>query len=131
MILPMKCLIFAPTIAVSMLGSASAQQDSLSQKSITGPPEPARPKPNIKPPRAIKTPEPEPARHPGKDITEVSITVGTDGRVHDGKVIQSSGSTETDNNAVAAILKWRFEPATVDGHPVAIKVNIKVDARRQ
>ena len=32
-----------------------------------------------------------------------------------------------DNNAIAAVLKWRFKPARKDGMPVAAKLNIEVN----
>jgi TonB family protein len=131
MILAMKRLLSEVAIAIAMLGFACAQQDSLSQKSITGPPQAAKPKPDVKPPKAIKITDPKPARHPGKGMTLISATVGIDGWAHDAKVIESSGSEESDDSALAAIQKWRFKPATVDGHPVAVQISIKMDARRQ
>jgi protein TonB len=130
MILAMKRLLFVLIGVGAMLAIAIAQQDSASQNSIAGPPQPVKAKP-AKPPKAIKTPDPKPARHPGKGVTVVAVVVGTDGCTHDGKVIASSGSKETDDNALAAIQKWRFQPATVDGHPVAVQINISMDARQQ
>ncbi len=108
----------------------SAQQDGVSSKGITGPPEVVKPKP-AKAPKAIKITDPKPARHPGKGATMVGTVVGIDGRSHDARVIQSSGSKEADDNALEAIQKWRFEPATVDGHRVAVQITINMDTRQQ
>ena len=51
-----------------------------------------------------------------------------DGRLHDVKVIVSLDDG-LDANAVAAVEKWRFEPAKKDGSPVPVSVSIEVNFR--
>jgi TonB family protein len=43
---------------------------------------------------------------------------------------KSSDSEKADANALAAVKQWRFKPAMKDGVPVAVPINIQVDARR-
>ena len=31
--------------------------------------------------------------------------------------------------AVEAVSKWRFDPATIDGKPVAVKINVEINFR--
>ena len=52
--------------------------------------------------------------------------IGTDGRAHRLRVIQSLGSG-LDENAVAAVRQWRFRPALKNGRPVATESTIEVD----
>jgi len=34
-----------------------------------------------------------------------------------------------DEKAIEAVRQWKFKPATKDGHPVAVQVNIEVSFR--
>ena len=53
-------------------------------------------------------------------VTRVRFTVGTDGRVSECAVVESSGFPRLDQRSCEIIQRrWRFEPATVDGAPVA------------
>jgi protein TonB len=49
----------------------------------------------------------------------LDVYVGEDGRVSDVKLKKSSGSDLLDRTAIDTVRRWRFEPATVDGKPVA------------
>jgi protein TonB len=58
----------------------------------------------------------------------VTMIVTADGTVRDVKV--SKGLEESlDRQAIAAVSKWRFEPATKDGKPVAVHLDVEVDFR--
>ena len=57
---------------------------------------------------------------------ELSITVGEDGRAHDIKVSNGAGFG-LDEKAIEAMDKWRFNPATHDGHDVAAPANIEMN----
>jgi len=47
------------------------------------------------------------------------LTIGTDGRVINAEVLESSGAARLDDAATAWVLRrWRYEPATVGGQPV-------------
>lgn len=49
----------------------------------------------------------------------IRVTVGTNGRVSDCTVVQSSGHSRLDDRACqVAQRRWRFSPATEDGNPV-------------
>jgi protein TonB len=80
----------------------------------------------IIPPKAIATPKPEPAANEGTGPAVFKVTIGTDGLVHDPQLIKSSDSKQADANALAAIRKWRFKPATQDGVPIPVIINIEV-----
>jgi protein TonB len=49
----------------------------------------------------------------------LDVRVGVNGRVTEVRLRQSSGSELLDRTAIDAVRKWRFEPATIDGQPVA------------
>jgi TonB family protein len=52
----------------------------------------------------------------------LSATIGSDGRVHDAKVI--SGPPMLRDSAVNAVKQWKYTPSTVNGHPVESSVNV-------
>jgi periplasmic protein TonB len=80
-------------------------------------------------PRAIYAPEPEFSEEARriKYQGEVTLlaTIGTDGRTRDLLVVRSLGMG-LDEKALAAVRTWRFEPATKDGRPVVVQMNIIV-----
>ncbi|MGB6384739.1 MAG: energy transducer TonB [Terriglobales bacterium] len=80
-------------------------------------------------PKAIYSPDPdysEEARHAKFQGTVMLwVVVGSDGRPGDIRVIRSVGMG-LDQNAIEAVKQWKFEPAILDGHPVAVQVNIEV-----
>jgi TonB family protein len=72
---------------------------------------------------------PEEARKAKKQGTVVlSVVIGSDGTVGDVSVTRSLGSG-FDEKAVEAVKKWEFEPASKDGRPVAVRVDIQLDFR--
>jgi len=48
----------------------------------------------------------------------IEFTILEDGTVKDPKVVESQPPRLFDRNAVRAILRWKFKPRIVDGHPV-------------
>ncbi|RIK98608.1 MAG: energy transducer TonB [Burkholderiales bacterium] len=68
------------------------------------------------------TPPPYPgaARRMGdQGEVRLDVHVGADGTVLDVRLRQSSGSPLLDRTAIETVRRWRFDPATVDGRPVA------------
>ena len=56
------------------------------------------------------------------------MIVGADGVPRDIKVLRGIGKG-LDEKAVEAVTKWKFEPATKDGKPVAVVINVEVNFR--
>ena len=81
-------------------------------------------------PRPIYDPDPEyseEARHAKFQGTVLLwVVVGPDGRPRDVRVQRSLGMG-LDEKAIAAVRQWKFEPAMLDGRPVAVQVNIEVN----
>ncbi len=55
---------------------------------------------------------------------DVSVEIAADGS-HIDKVIRTSGSQEVDALVLAALARWRWDPAAKDGQPVASTQNFK------
>lgn len=65
-------------------------------------------------------PYPGLARRMGQEgEVRLDVRVGIDGKVTEIRLRQSSGSALLDRTAIDTVRKWRFEPATIDGQPVA------------
>ncbi len=56
------------------------------------------------------------------------IVVGSDGKARDLKVLHGLGMG-LDENAIAAVSQWQFEPGVKDGQPVNVFAQIKVNFR--
>ena len=56
----------------------------------------------------------------------LSLIVNADGTVRDPKVTQSLDK-DLDKKALECVAKWKFEPATKDGKPVAMRVAVEVN----
>jgi TonB family protein len=56
---------------------------------------------------------------------QLSITVGIDGIPHDIVVTKSLGYG-LDENAVAAVQQWKFDPAAEDGKPIPMRITVEV-----
>jgi len=82
----------------------------------------------IDPPKKIKDappvypPSAQAARIQGEVVIEA--TVGTDGKVHDPRVIGSIPLL--DQAALDAVRQWEYQPALVDGAPKAVLMTVKV-----
>jgi len=82
-------------------------------------------------PRPISTPGPNYPRASLRrgESGEVLLRVHVDarGRTASVDIIRSSQFNRLDQAAVSAVRRWRFEPATRDGQPVAGEVQVPVD----
>jgi TonB family protein len=83
-------------------------------------------------PRAIFDPEPEYSEEARRvhfqGVVVLSIIVDPTGHARDVRVSRSVG-LGLDEKAIEAVKKWKFEPGTKDGHPVAVGVNVEVNFR--
>jgi TonB family protein len=81
-------------------------------------------------PVPIYKPEPEfteearRAKHQGTVM--LALIVGPDGRTRDIRVVRKLGMG-LDEKAIESARQWKFQPATKDGRPVAVNINIEVD----
>jgi TonB family protein len=84
----------------------------------------------IRAPRAIYAPDPEyslEARKAKLNGTVVLwLIVGPDGQPIDIKVVKSLGHG-LDEEAIDAVKRWKFDPGTKDGKPVAIQINVEIN----
>jgi TonB family protein len=81
-----------------------------------------------KAPRVYYSPDPVVSK-PDIDGTVVLwAKIGQDGRANDIKVVRSLNPTE-DGEAIEAVRTWKFKPATCDGNPVTVQINIEVNFR--
>ena len=80
-------------------------------------------------PKPTYTPEPKysaAARYEKfQGVVVTSVIIGTDGNVHSIRVIRPLG-LGLDDSARSMLQTWRFNPATRDGKPVAVEMNIEV-----
>ena len=83
-------------------------------------------------PKPISTPDPEYTDRARKKklrgTVVVAMIVTPEGDTRDLKVIKSLDK-ELDQQALAAMSKWKFEPATKDGQPVAVHLKAEADFR--
>jgi protein TonB len=61
-----------------------------------------------------------------KGTVGLAAVVGIDGSVPEVKVVRSA-SGELDKKAIEAVKKWKFSPATMNGLPVPVLINIEVN----
>jgi len=83
-------------------------------------------------PRVIYDPEPEYSEEARKVKTQGSVVlaliVGADGKPRNIRVAHSLGMG-LDEKAAEAVNRWRFEPAHLNGKPVAVMINVEVTFR--
>ena len=83
-------------------------------------------------PRPIYDPDPDysdaarKAKYQGSVL--LWLVVGPEGRPHNIRIQRSLGMG-LDEKAMAAVSTWRFQPATLNGQPVAVEVNVEVSFR--
>lgn len=83
-------------------------------------------------PRPIYDPDPDysdaarKAKYQGSVL--LWLIVGADGHPHNLRVQRSLGMG-LDEKAIEAVSTWRFQPATLNGQPVAVEVNVEVSFR--
>jgi len=83
-------------------------------------------------PRALFTPDPEYSEEARKAKYQGTVVlwliVGPDGRPNQVKVARTLGMG-LDQKAIEAVRNWRFEPAKLNGSPVAVQINVEVNFR--
>jgi protein TonB len=82
-------------------------------------------------PRALSQVSPEyPARARSKNIegyVELSVRVSADGSVAAAQVLNAEPAGVFDDAALTAIEDWEFDPATYEGVPVDVRVQLKLN----
>ena len=90
---------------------------------------PIGPNSGVKAPKPKYTPEPaysEIAQYEDyKGVVVVNVVVGTDGKIQRFRLIRPLGMG-LDENAQSILQTWRFQPATRNGQPVAVEMNIEI-----
>jgi periplasmic protein TonB len=81
----------------------------------------------VEPPRPVHQVSPE---HPSKGFRVsgtvlIGLIVSSRGEPSEVHVIRSL-EKDVDQSAVDAVKQWRFEPATKDGKPVAVKISVEI-----
>jgi len=86
----------------------------------------------ITPPRATYAPDPEYSERARKDkymsVVQIAGTVDPRGIFADLCVAQAAGEG-LDEEAMKAVKTWKFDPATLHGEPVAVRINVEVTFR--
>ncbi len=86
----------------------------------------------VRPPKALYTPQPEyddAARKTKLSGTVLlSILVTKEGLTRDVKVVRSL-SPGLDKKSIQAVSQWTFRPATKDGEPVAVQLDVETSFR--
>lgn len=124
---------YRPSVAVSTFGqsiSAEAHKDSSTSPGDTAPlGEVFRVGGSITPPRVVYSPQPEYSEQARKAKFQGSCTVGLiveqDGHTSHIRMLKGIGMG-LDENAIAAVQKWKFEPAMKDGNPVRVEIAVEV-----
>lgn len=118
-------LLLATALAVPSSFCSDDQQTAATQA-------PASQAPQKTPPRFVSGKEPgytESARAAKIEGTVIlAVNINEKGKVTAVKVLNSLDKG-LDRKAINAVKKWKFEPATVDGKPVATEMNVSVDFR--
>ncbi len=83
-------------------------------------------------PRVLYDPDPdyseEARRAKFQGSVILAMVVGADGKTRNLQVQRSVGMG-LDEKAMAAVKQWRFQPATLDGRPVAVRISVEVSFR--
>ena len=86
----------------------------------------------VTPPKTLYAPDPaytDQARHAQlQGVVVLWLIVNTDGTAH-GIRVQRSLGMGLDEQAIAAVQQWKFQPATRNGEPVRVMINVEVNFR--
>jgi len=89
-------------------------------------------KEGLTPPKATYSPDPEYSEQGRKgkymSVVQIAGTVDPQGAFTDLCVTQAAGMG-LDEHAMEAVSKWKFEPATLQGEPAAIRLQVEVSFR--
>jgi TonB family protein len=111
---------------------AAAMSSAQDTKDAPAPAGPYKVGNGISPPRLRFKVEPEYSQEARRSRLEgtvmLRIVVGTDGKARDLRVLRSLG-LGLDENAIAAVSNWQFEPGVKDGQPVNVIAQIEVNFR--
>lgn len=84
------------------------------------------------PPIAVSTRDPVPpfgSRYDNTSVTVVlSLVIDTKGKPQNVTVLRS-GRKNYDESALSAVRAWRFKPATCNGEPMPVQINVEVGFR--
>jgi TonB family protein len=124
---------YRPSVAVSTFGqsiSAEVHKDSSTSPGETTPLGGVfRVGGSITPPRVVYSPQPEYSEQARKAKLQGSCTIGLiveqDGHTSHIRMLKGIGMG-LDENAIAAVQKWKFEPAMKDGNPVRVEIAVEV-----
>ena len=87
-------------------------------------------RPDVTAPKAVYTPNPEytdrARRQKIRGSVVLSIVITDKGVVRGAKVVTGLDK-DLDKQALKAVGAWRFEPATKDGKPVAVRLKVEAD----
>ena len=82
-------------------------------------------------PKPTDTPDPPPSHYPSSKVGSATIQVLVDekGQVRDPKIVQSSGNSDFDSDAVDTVKRWKFKPSICDGKPTPVRINVVLNSR--
>jgi TonB family protein len=87
----------------------------------------------VKPPKVISAPDPsypEDMKQQKKEGTLVVLVVlDSNGSIYNLQVARRLFGREFSDAAAAAVGTWKFQPASLDGRPVAVAINVEVNFR--
>ena len=122
----MPRLAILAALALLLPASAAAQKqdsDHIDPAAVLKVCKPENPPPCATEPKVLEQPDPEYSadalKHKIKGHVSVAFVVGRDGRAHDIRVTKSLGHG-LDEEAIAALKRWRFSPGTYKGVPVPV-----------
>lgn len=83
-------------------------------------------------PKILYAPDPQYSEEARKAKYQGTVVlwavIGPDGRPRELRVARSLGMG-LDQQAIAAVKTWKFDPAMMNGHPVAVEINVEVNFR--
>ena len=62
-------------------------------------------------------------------VVKIWVVIDTHGNVTNAQESSTPLGDGLDENAIAAVKKWRFNPATRNGVPVAVRVEVEINFR--
>ena len=124
-----KWLAMLPAILLVALSTIAVAQDKAAAPSPGDDVPMFKMGPGMTAPKGVYTPSPEYSEKARKKKLNgtalLTIVVNSDGTVRDA-VITRSLEPSLDKEAIKAVSKWKFEPATKDGTPITVRVAVEV-----